>query len=42
MNVEAEVAFTLNICLDVRHFEVIVYPVHNEVGEPWVLPTNLE
>lgn len=42
MNVESEITLTLDIRLDVRHFEMVVDPVYDEVGEPRVLPTNLE
>ena len=42
VNVKAEIALAFDVCLDVGHFEVIVYPVNNEVWEPWVLPTDLE
>ena len=42
MDVEAKVAFALDVCLDVRHFEMVVYPIDHEVGEPRVLPANLE
>lgn len=42
MDIEAKITFTLNVRLDICHFEVIIYPINNEVGEPWVLPTNLK
>ena len=42
MNIKAEVALTLNISLEVRHFEVIVDPIHHKVWEPWVFSACLE
>ena len=42
MNIESQVAFALDISLEVSHFEVIVYPVDNEVWEPWVFSSCLE
>jgi hypothetical protein len=42
MDVEAEIAFALDVRLDVRHLEVIVDPINYEVGEPRILPANLE
>lgn len=42
MNIESQVALTLNICLNVGHLEMIIDPVHHEVGEPRVLSADLE
>lgn len=42
MNVEAEIALTLDIGFDVRHLEMVVDPVDHEVREPWVFSTDLE
>jgi len=42
MNVKAKVWFTLNICFEVSHFKVVIYPVHNEVREPWIFSASLE
>ena len=42
MDVEAEVTLTLDVGLNVRHLEVVVDPVDNEVREPGVLPADLE
>ncbi len=42
MNVDAEIGLSLNVCLQVRHLEVIVDPVDDEIGEPWGLSRGLE
>ena len=42
MNVKAKVTLTLDVGLQVGHFEVVIYPVYNEIGEPRILTTNLE
>ena len=42
MDIDAKVCLVLNVCFEVRHLKVIVYPVHNEVGEPRGLARGLE
>lgn len=42
MDVEVELALCLDVRLKVSHFEVIVDPVDDEVGEPGVRTTRLE
>lgn len=42
MNVESEVILTFNIGLKVCHFEMVIYPIDNEIWEPWILSASLE
>lgn len=42
VDIDAKVCLVLNVCFEVRHLKVIVYPVHNEVGEPRGLARGLE
>ena len=42
MDVEVELALCLDVSLQVGHFEVIVDPVDDEVGEPGVRAARLE
>ena len=42
MNVEAEVAFTLDVCLQIGHLKVIVNPIDNEIWEPRIFSSGLE
>jgi hypothetical protein len=42
MNIKAEVTLALNVCLKVRHLEVIIDPVDDKVWEPGVLSSSLE
>jgi len=42
MNVESEVALAFDICLQVGHLKMIVYPIDNEVWEPRIFSSGLE
>ena len=42
MYFKSEIAFTLNIGLEVSHLKVIIDPINNEIGKPWILSTGLE
>lgn len=42
IDVDAEVSLLFNVGFQVRHLEVIVHPVDNEVRKPWVLALALE
>jgi hypothetical protein len=42
MNVESEVILTFNIGFKVGHFEVVIYPIDDEIWEPWILSASLE
>ena len=41
-DVNAQISFVLDICLQISHLEVIIYPVHHKVREPWVLPFSFK
>jgi hypothetical protein len=42
VDVDAKVRLVLDVSLKVRHFEMVVHPVNNEVREPGVLPLIFE
>jgi hypothetical protein len=42
MDIKPKITLTLNICFNVSHFEMVINPVNNEIGEPRILPTNLK
>jgi len=37
INVDSKVSLILDVSLQVGHFEVVINPIHYEVGEPGVL-----
>lgn len=41
-NIDSEVSFIFDVCLEVSHFKVVVHPVNNEVREPGILTLALE
>ena len=42
MDVDSKLSFLLNIGFEVRHFEVVVNPVNNEIRKPGVLALRLK
>ncbi len=42
IDVDAQITFILNVCLQVSHLIVIIDPIDNEVGEPGVFSWSLE
>lgn len=42
MDVDSKLCFLLNIGFEVRHFEVVVNPVNNEIRKPGVLALRLK